>query len=419
LGEFNPQAEPDYSSNNGEQGKRSQLPVTEPRLGGHIPALDAVRGVAILLVTVNRFGHAYGDSPSFGPTVNGLLALGTRGVDLFFVLSGFLITGILFDAKTNPTHYFRNFYMRRTLRIFPLYFGVLFLCFILLPLIWTTSDRPFAAQSRYQLWLWFYGSNFLMSWAKEFEILGGFKHFWSLAVEEHFYLIWPLVIYFTSRQAAMRICVVFIVIAAALRFAFMYWTGNYQAATTLTPCRMDSLAIGALLALAVRGPGGVRAILPAMKWAIIVSGIVLVASIVSNKSFHELVFTVWAVFFGSMIYFSVATPASSVLGRIGHSRILGFFGKYSYGMYVYQNLLFYFLVPWISAEILTQRFGSNSLGRLAYLIGMSIATVVVAYVSWHLYEKQFLKLKVYFEAGHNIRSARGPSSGSEIVKLAN
>src|SRR6266480_96399 len=98
---------------------------------GHVPALDAIRGLAILLVTLYRFGGG-GEGPASAGLEHGLIELGMRGVDLFFVLSGFLITGILFDAK-GRSRYFRNFYMRRALRIFPLYYAALAVTLWLLP----------------------------------------------------------------------------------------------------------------------------------------------------------------------------------------------------------------------------------------------------------------------------------------------
>lgn len=100
--------------------------------GSHIVALDAIRGLAILMVTAYRFNR--GTSPNeAGESVISVLNSGFRGVDLFFVLSGFLITGILYDTK-GTSHYFRNFYIRRTLRIFPLYYGILIVTFLILPL---------------------------------------------------------------------------------------------------------------------------------------------------------------------------------------------------------------------------------------------------------------------------------------------
>jgi peptidoglycan/LPS O-acetylase OafA/YrhL len=135
---------------------------SEPVRGAHIPALDAVRGIAILLVTAFRFTLAAGDPPAPHPVYR-VLALGEHGVDLCFVLSGFLITGILYDAKGEP-HYFRNFYMCRTLRILPLYYGVLFLAFVVLPLAPSPAGTLFREVKPDQAWLWLYSTKFLQAW---------------------------------------------------------------------------------------------------------------------------------------------------------------------------------------------------------------------------------------------------------------
>src|SRR5215468_8569908 len=122
------------------------------RVGGHLPGLDGVRGLAILLVLAVHFvGNA--TPVSWGERIAVKLGnYGVLGVDLFFVLSGFLITGLLLDSKGDP-HYFRNFYARRTLRIFPLYYAVLALLFIALRLVATPTPLLGVAR-QHQGWLW-------------------------------------------------------------------------------------------------------------------------------------------------------------------------------------------------------------------------------------------------------------------------
>src|SRR3954453_1423116 len=170
---------------------------------GHIPALDAIRGLAIVVVTLYRIGGG-GDGPASAIGHSWLMALGQRGVDLFFVLSGFLITGILFDAK-GKEHYFRNFYVRRSLRIFPLYYAALLAAVVILPLISVSYASAFRPAVDAQAWLWLYGANVLQA-VRGAWCLGPLNHFWSRGSEEHFYLAWPAVIYFSSRRAGMRIC---------------------------------------------------------------------------------------------------------------------------------------------------------------------------------------------------------------------
>jgi len=106
----------------------------EPDVRGHLPALDGVRGLAILMVLLLHFVGQTTATSRYEAAVNWVLSYGLLGVDLFFVLSGFLITGILYDAR-DQAGYFRRFYMRRALRIFPLYYGVLAVVFFVLPLV--------------------------------------------------------------------------------------------------------------------------------------------------------------------------------------------------------------------------------------------------------------------------------------------
>ena len=367
----------------------------EPNLKGHVPALDAIRGLAILLVT----GYRFWDLPTSDAIPVGWLSnvfgFGLRGVDLFFVLSGFLITGILLDAKQKP-HYFRNFYMRRTLRIFPLYYAVLAVTFVLLPFAGWSTTRLFPEAHANQGWLWFYGANVLQSLRGEW-CLGGFNHFWSLAVEEHFYLFWPLVIYCCSRRTAMIACGSIVGIAAIARITWLLGGGNDVAAETFTLLRMDALAMGGLLALAVRGQGGTKALYP---WAIgsvfLLAAVLLPVSLLHKRllAIPELLF---AVFFAAMILLALTASKEGWWGKLWNSPVLRFFGKYSYGMYVFQNLLIPVVATWLSVDILQQQLGSQLLAKLAYLALMSALTIAAAVASWHLFEKHVLKLKCWFE----------------------
>lgn len=248
-------------------GEREFGPRPEsPRV--HIPALDGLRGLAILVVMVGHFMASVHSTTRVTWVVRQTTDAGWIGVDLFFVLSGFLITGILLDAK-GDRHYFRNFYARRTLRIFPLYYGVLLLTCVVLPLLF---DKPVY---RKQGWLWAYAQNvypllrhrpFSMPSQLGFQ----FSHFWSLAVEEHFYLVWPLVVLVANRKCLLRIAAGLIVVAAGLRLTFLACDAPWELLYKTTFLRMDALAAGAWVAVAVRGPGGVAALVrPAREWFVI------------------------------------------------------------------------------------------------------------------------------------------------------
>ncbi len=367
----------------------------EPNLKGHVPALDAIRGLAILLVTGYRFWERPVGEVVPTDALSHVFSLGFRGVDLFFVLSGFLITGILFDAKQKP-HFFRNFYMRRTLRIFPLYYAVLAVALVLPPLVGVSTMRLLPQAHEHQSWLWLYGANVLQSLRGEW-CLGSFNHFWSLAVEEHFYLFWPLVIYCCSRRTAMIACGSIVGIAAIARTVWLLGGGNDVAAETFTLLRMDALAMGGLLALAVRGPGGVKALYPwAIAGAVFLAAVLLPISLLHKRllAIPELLF---AVFFAATILLALTASKEGLWGKLWNSPLLRFFGKYSYGMYVFQNLLIPLVATWLSVEILQQHLGSQILAKIAYLALMSALTIAAAVASWHLFEKHILKLKSWFE----------------------
>jgi len=377
-------------------GKPSRpAPPASPQLSRHVPALDGIRGLAILMVTLYRFniGPVYDKLP--GSLLFSALHRGDLGVDLFFVLSGFLITGILFDAKGND-HFFRNFYARRALRIFPLYYGFLLVTLIALPKLFGPGWSLFPDAEANQAWLWLYGANFLMGIRDQF-YLGSFQHFWSLAVEEHFYLLWPLVIFLCSRRRAMLVALGVAAFSVIGRIVWIRMGGNQVAVDTFTFFRLDGLGIGAFLALWARGASGIK---PLRRWAIIAlglcGGILLAIAALGNRRLLGVPLAVAAGFFGALLVLAVVAEPWSVWGRIWRSRLLGFFGKYSYAMYVFQLPLIVILAPIVTAESLCSQLGSDFFGRLAYIAIMTAVTTLAAVLSWYGYEKHFLRFKALF-----------------------
>lgn len=388
---------PDGSVERARAASQQQLPVEVQLLAGrHVPALDAIRGLAILMVTYYRFG---GGSPGVAHVGEGLplYDVGQRGVELFFVLSGFLITGILHDAKGSE-HFFRNFYARRTLRIFPLYYGVILLGLVILPAISSAAAGWYSEARNEQGWLWFYGANVLQSCEGTW-CLGWFNHFWSLAVEEHYYLVWPLVVYFLSRRQAIVACFALFAVSMSSRVLWTMLGGNDVAPQVFTLFRLDAIALGSGIALLVREPAGLRSLVKPAIAGLLVSLPVIVGTTYLGRRIFTLPDTFWAIFFGAALVLVLSAGPGGFVERLGHSRVLRFFGKYSYGMYVFQSLLIPALAGLATAPGLARMFGSDAAGQAAYLTLMFIATTGMAVLSWHAYEKHFLKLKSRFE-GH-------------------
>ena len=389
--------------------------VAAPRPAAHLPVLDGVRGLAVLLVMVHHFAPFGGASLSLGGLrltrqIGEVLCRVPRsgwcGVDLFFVLSGFLITGILLDAKGSP-RFFRTFYARRALRVFPLYYGVLFLVLLALPALGLVRSAGARYLVYHSLPLWCHAANWIIAWKGEWVCGGGLlqlNHFWSLSIEEQFYLLWPLAVFALGRRRLMAVCAGCVLVAALLRSGLALHGTSYTAIYVLTPCRMDALAAGAWLAAAARGPQGLAALIPAARVALITCGEALIAMAANAGSWslgregimnESLVYTLLAVLFTAMLV--MVTQARGAIGRAWAHPALRFFGKYSYGLYVFHSLL---------APVFDLAFPARDLKHLfhSYLLGAGVsvllslgASIAAAMLSFHLYEKHFLKLKRLFE----------------------
>lgn len=383
------------SSQNGpnqESTPESQSPLCQK----HIPALDALRGLAILVVTFYRFRYGPEDDSYAGQLLAHGLHWGSRGVDLFFVLSGFLITGILFDSKTRDPHFFRNFYARRTLRIFPLYFGSLALFLILMPLCFA-MPIAFDAARENQFWLWAYCSNIYMSFDGSW-CFGALDHFWSLAVEEHFYLVWPFVIFFCSQRQALIAALSIAALAALGRIGLSVVTEPGVAVDVATWFRCDALLIGSAFALLLRGNMD-RSTFRWIAWGALTIGLLgSVPWLLQPESRMKTIpHTTFAIMFGGVVALAATSAPQSWWQKVWNSRILGTFGRYSYAMYVFQAPLIPLLAPVFSTAILLNYTGSMLAARLIYILSMTALTFALAIVSWHVLEKHCLKLKKRFE----------------------
>ncbi|HEY0943747.1 MAG TPA: acyltransferase [Opitutaceae bacterium] len=394
-------------------------PGTPPVADAHLPALDGLRGIAVLLVMFCHFlEHQQRFSALSWRVLYGASDSAWCGVDLFFVLSGFLITGILYDSKEGA-HYFRSFYMRRVLRIFPLYYGFLLVATVLVP--WVTalvSGR--ATPIAHQGWLWFYGTNILMGLRQEWLFDQGpvwMGHLWSLAVEEQFYLVWPLIVFIFPRRPLMEICAVFAVAALTARVTLLAGGANELPAYVLTHCRVDSLAAGAFIALAARGKRGPDVLLGPAKLVAVASGAALLWLVRLERGrlayddwrTQTFGFSLLAVFFGALLTLAAFGPANAPWRRLCSVSLLRRFGQYSYALYLFHVPLTPLFQAIIPATMLAQWLHSYRIG-LGLHVALSIAlSLGLAVLSWNLFEKHFLKLKRYFP--YEVRRS-GPIAGA-------
>ena len=372
-----------------------------------LPALDGIRGLAILFVALFHFTALVGPETDrwVDEAFLKVTSAGWAGVDLFFVLSGFLITGILCNAKDVARNYFRNFYARRTLRIFPAYYGVLALLALVLPLVQPMEDVAAEAVRDRLLWYATYLTNVNLGGNPLFH--GDFfltSHLWSLAVEEQFYLVWPAAVLLFGRRSLMAICLLVIVAALGLRIGLDAADAGRYIAHRITPARMDTLAVGALIALAVRDARDLDLLRRAAWPVAAVASAALLAVFFSRERFSP--FDAWvqtagytslAFVFGAFLLAGYAAQAGTRLHAALSLRPLRFLGKYSYALY---------LVHWPAASLLARRTDffefvplvadSGLLREATFIAAAGTLSIAIAWLSWQLWESQFLKLKARF-----------------------
>jgi peptidoglycan/LPS O-acetylase OafA/YrhL len=377
-----------------------------------------VRGAAILLVMVFHFSLMSADGSRLSDLVVKCALLGRCGVDLFFVLSGFLITGLLFDAK-GSTGFYRTFYCRRLLRIFPLYYLALAIFVLLFPRLPGHQFERYAPAVDHQAWLWLHATN-IGQVVMGFGSFGDARHLWSLAVEEHFYLVWPTVVLLSGRKMLMRICGGIVIGSLALRIILMCGGNNVLACYVLTPCRLDQLAMGAFIALAARGPAGFAPLLGLARWLTPLSFISLLGILILRGRQHDIEhdvfmptigYSVVGIFFAGCLVLAISAPARSLVPRLTHLSTLRMFGRYSYALYIFHFAVFSLVLTLLPhGHSSSLRFGLTCLPLLTLCTLLSLG---LAWLSWNLWEKHFLRLKRYvpYQPARSSRRFYGSEDG--------
>jgi peptidoglycan/LPS O-acetylase OafA/YrhL len=383
------------------------------RPASRLPALDGIRGLAILLVLAHNTTLDPVAPTAADRRVLLLLDVGWIGVQLFFVLSGFLITRILLE--TPDSHgYYRDFYMRRVLRIFPLYYGALLFFFVLLPALHAVP-HDFHATPGDGLAMALYVYN----WTMPFSDGAPLPHLWSLAVEEQFYLLWPFVVHGRSPRSVWRLCLWIAAASLAARVGLRLAGVSGETIYPWSVSRMDAIALGAAAAALTQMPQAWARVVSHRRWLGVAAALLFVAGVLATHSMYartELLgqtigYSILALVFTLLVLAAAAGPQAPSEAGIGPQRWmlstpLRALGRYSYGLYIIHQPIHAFVArPWMKAHGWSP--APALWVSLAYLIALTLACTLLAMLLYHGVEKHFLALKRHFAA--SARTAASPS----------
>ena len=370
------------------------------RISRHTPALDGVRGIAILLVLFHHF-TLFDPVTSVGAWLGFLALLGWCGVDVFFVLSGFLITGILIDAR-GSSGYFSSFYARRVLRIFPLYYLIVFLSFIVLARFSWWHDLLVGAGDIPQWPYWTYLVNFAIAER------GDFKHgvldvAWSLAIEEQFYLVWPAVVWLLPPKLLGWVCGAIVLVVPILRSLALDAGAEPVDAYVLPHLRADALALGALLAWLSRhnvlqdlrplGPFALIGGAAGAVWCAVESG----GAWWWEPLTQRLGYSLFALAGAGLVVLAVTREETSLWQRFLRAGWLRAFGKYSYCMYLIHLPVSRLVQEFVfGPEQFPRIVGAVWPAQLGFYVLATAPTFALAWLSWHFFEEPILRLKKRF-----------------------
>ena len=340
--------------------------------GKHIPQLDGLRGLAVILVLFTHSAEVFIRIH----WLNAIDHYGLLGVQLFFVLSGYLITGILLDTKEKPG-YFKNFLARRGLRIYPLYYAVL--AFVVL--------SGFINRHGVNWWTYLlYISNLVYPGGVQPAPLGPV---WSLAVEEQFYLVWPIIVWVLQRESLRRFSVGLVVLVGIARFILPLPAQN-------TLFQLDALAAGAFVACLKGNLQPLRRPAKLLVW-LLPFGLTL-PNLLYDK--FSQAFQV----FGSVSLLILVLQNNSALAGFFRVSALRYIGKISYSVYLLHSFVFAaFLRMQLAKRVID---GGSSLNTVLCLAAEYAVVLVVASASYYMYERPFLRLKKFFDTNSTLSTPR-------------
>lgn len=345
--------------------------------------LDGLRGFAALTIFFFHFMHGQEIAGTLPTVAMKLISFGPTMANLFFVLSGFLITQILLSAKGSE-NFFSRYYTRRVLRIFPLYYLATLIYFFGLPLLYNRTLPSWNMQ--WYNWVHLQNLPLTFGWSH-----AGPKYLWSLAVEEHFYLLWPLLVFWSNKWQMITFSALVFVTAVFSRFML---TQNHYPPFYFTFSTMDALSIGAIAGIfnyhndlpkykAVLKTTAIAAGVPTVVLWLLFFG-------TKNSIFHTLMPVAINIFYASALCLIVQSGDSNRVKKLLTSRALMFVGTVSYGLFIFHPLCISF----------TRRILGQYHTALQLTVSL-IASISVATVSYFLFERWFMGLRIYKGAQKN------------------